>query len=281
MIKKLDTFHYILILLLVGTLVYFNFKEENYNNTDVPKDHYEYLMAKFKADSLFLSQNYAEARAEYVRVDSIYPYRLNLPAIQLLIDEKQKSEPENLTINQPIAGKTNSENSAKSTLKTPPASKSVSYKNTNQTNINPDSSTTDDFQHVGEIVKGVLHLINYDGAQIDYIGEVQNGKANGFGFAVFEHKGFYEGEWADNMRNGKGVYSWQNGEIYDGYYVNGKRNGYGEYTFLTGDVYKGYWKDNLRHGEGILYNKKGKVVSNGPWVQDEPVLQKRVKKKKK
>lgn len=83
------------------------------------------------------------------------------------------------------------------------------------------------------------------------------------------------------MRNGKGIYSWQNGDIYQGQYVNGKRTGYGIYTFETGEVYKGNWKDNFRHGEGTLYNKKGKVVSNGPWVQDEPVLKKRVKKKKK
>ncbi len=161
-----------------------------------------------------------------------------------------------------------------STSKTPPLDPSISQAPTLSYLENKE------LHEVTQIVKGILQITNFDGAEIDYIGEVKEGKAHGFGFAIFEKKGFYEGEWVNNRRNGEGIYYWKNGDIYEGHYLAGFRTGYGIYTFATGDIYKGNWKDNFRHGEGVLYNKRGKIVSSGPWIQDEPILKKRTKKKR-
>ena len=138
-----------------------------------------------------------------------------------------------------------------------------------------------DLHKVTDIVQGVLKFTNFEGAEVNYIGEIKEKQANGFGFAIFEKKGFYEGEWADNKRNGKGVYYWQNGDQYEGEYVNGHREGYGVYTFATGEAYLGYWKDDLRNGEGTLTDKNGTVVSKNLWKEDKPVPNRKSKKKKK
>ena len=209
MTKKLDALHYILILGLIGVLglfLYSRSRTSYLKNTG--KDNYAFLIAKFKADSLFLSQNYDEALNEYKRLDSIYPYRLNLPAMQVLINE-MKSNESSITIDH-------TEHSSRIEQEKSHLKKSETSHTPPEVNDNEKSPENSNFaktsndknlQQVDEIVKGVLHLINYDGAEIDYIGEVKNGKASGFGFAIFEHKGFYEGEWDENMRNGKGLYS--------------------------------------------------------------------------
>lgn len=270
--KKLDVLHYALIALLIGSLVYLGMDKSESETSNIPEDNYAFLMAKYKADSLFIAKEYDASLEEYEYVDSLFPRRVNFIAMQVLINQMKNNQPSNTEDSNQKLEKPNNlnqstANSTKKETASSPVSDSISI-----VNFPKEKSTN--------LEQGALHFNNHDGAQIDYIGEIKNGKANGYGFAIFEKRGFYEGYWLNNKRNGEGVYSWQNGDSYEGDYVDGKRTGYGVYTFVTGDVYKGEWKNNLRHGEGILYNKKGKVVSSGPWVEDQPIMKKRVKKKK-
>ncbi|WP_052444832.1 MORN repeat-containing protein [Flammeovirga sp. OC4] len=115
-----------------------------------------------------------------------------------------------------------------------------------------------------------LEIVNHDGAEIKYIGEVLDGKANGFGYAVFEKKGFYEGYWENNSRNGQGQYTWENGDRYEGNFKNGTREGFGVYYFESGERYEGFWSGNLREGFGVIFDKEDKKIFEGIWKKDKP-----------
>nr|WP_319397981.1 hypothetical protein [uncultured Carboxylicivirga sp.] len=108
------------------------------------------------------------------------------------------------------------------------------------------------------------------GVSIKYLGEVKSGKAHGFGYAIFDNKGFYEGNWKNSLRNGQGKYSWQNGDVYEGEYSNDLRNGFGIYQFKSGEQYIGDWRNDLRHGKGVLLDKDTKVLFDGKWENDKP-----------
>lgn len=117
--------------------------------------------------------------------------------------------------------------------------------------------------------KEILTLVSSKGIKIQYVGEVQNGMANGYGEGIFGTGSIYKGYWKDNLRHGIGVFSWEDKEFYEGSFVNGKREGYGEYHWKNGEVYKGYWKNDMRHGKGSLYKKNGKLKKEGIWENDE------------
>ncbi len=103
---------------------------------------------------------------------------------------------------------------------------------------------------------------------LHYVGAVSDGKANGYGVAVFDTGGRYEGEWVNNLRQGKGAFYWTDGQYYHGDYKNDLREGTGTYFWPNGEKYIGQWKKDKRHGEGIFYNKKGKTVK-GVWKKDK------------
>lgn len=116
-----------------------------------------------------------------------------------------------------------------------------------------------------------LTIRNADGVTIRYIGEIKDDKAHGIGYAIFDSKSFYEGQWENSFRSGKGKYYWPNGDRYDGAYANDLRNGQGTYHFSSGEQYIGHWKDDLRHGSGVLLCKDGKVLFEGMWKDNEPI----------
>ncbi len=111
--------------------------------------------------------------------------------------------------------------------------------------------------------------------QSEYRGDLQNGKANGWGKVSYADGGSYEGEWRDNLFNGqgtlitpdgskykggfkdnmyfgKGVYTWPGGERYEGDYRYNKRNGEGTFTWPGGIKYTGEWLDNQAQGYGSI-----------------------------
>ncbi|SNR14381.1 MORN repeat-containing protein [Tenacibaculum jejuense] len=106
---------------------------------------------------------------------------------------------------------------------------------------------------------------------IHYVGEINNKKANGYGIAIFDTGGRYEGNWKNNNREGKGIFHWADGEYYEGDYKNDLRNGSGTYFWTNGKKYTGGWKDDERQGKGIYYNKKGKTLAKGIWKKDKLV----------
>jgi len=111
--------------------------------------------------------------------------------------------------------------------------------------------------------------------QSEYRGDLQNGKANGWGKVSYSDGGSYEGEWRDNLFNGqgtlitpdgskykggfkdnmyfgKGVYTWPGGERYEGDYRYNKRNGEGTFIWPGGIKYSGEWLDNQAQGYGSI-----------------------------
>jgi hypothetical protein len=111
------------------------------------------------------------------------------------------------------------------------------------------------------------------GNEVYYVGDIKNGKANGRGVALLSSGSRYLGEWQNNMKHGIGEFHWPDGAWYEGEYENDKRSGRGTYHFPDGSVFVGHWEDDVREGEGIFYDKKGGVVAQGVWEDDELVEQ--------
>ena len=114
-----------------------------------------------------------------------------------------------------------------------------------------------------------LTFTNSKGSQMHYVGQVKNGKANGYGVALLNTGSRYEGHWKDNMRHGEGTYYWSDGQYYVGQYLNDKRNGQGTYFWPNGEKYAGQWEDDERDGKGVFYGKDGKIVADGTWEDDK------------
>lgn len=109
------------------------------------------------------------------------------------------------------------------------------------------------------------------GNHIHYVGEVQDGKANGRGIAILNTGSRYEGQWKNNMRHGDGTFYWPDGEYYVGNYQNDIRNGRGTYYWPSGEKYIGEWHNDKRNGEGVFYGEDGEVIARGIWKNDELV----------
>lgn len=109
------------------------------------------------------------------------------------------------------------------------------------------------------------------GNQMHYVGQVRNGKANGYGIALLDTGSRYEGEWSNNQRHGEGTFYWPDGEYYVGSYVNAQRSGYGTYYWPNGEKYSGNWKDDKRNGEGEFYSANGEILTSGFWENDKLV----------
>ena len=63
---------------------------------------------------------------------------------------------------------------------------------------------------------------------------------------------------------------YKNGDIeYDGNFLEGKFDGEGKYVYENGDYYIGHFKNGLCHGKGKEYDKNGKLLSEGLWINDE------------
>lgn len=116
---------------------------------------------------------------------------------------------------------------------------------------------------------GYLALESEQGNTIYYVGDVLRGRAHGRGVAIYSTGSRYVGQWRDNERHGHGEFFWTDGAHYAGDYRHNHRDGRGTYHFPGGEVYDGEWAEDARNGSGVLYDKKGKVVVRGEWVDDE------------
>ncbi len=117
----------------------------------------------------------------------------------------------------------------------------------------------------------VISFPGVKGSTIHYMGEVENGKANGGGIGIWTTGSVYRGEWKDNLRHGKGTFEWADGERYEGDYVEGRREGDGVYYWPSGERYEGQWKNDRRTGSGILYDLDGNIRYDGMWKDDKPL----------
>jgi len=116
-----------------------------------------------------------------------------------------------------------------------------------------------------------LKFKNTKGSIMHYVGQVKNGKANGFGIALLNTGSRYEGQWKNNQRHGEGTYHWPDGEYYVGSYTGDKRDGYGTYYWPNGEKYSGEWHEDKRNGSGKFFGTDGAIVTKGEWQNDKLV----------
>ncbi|MBB6462610.1 MORN repeat-containing protein [Flammeovirga kamogawensis] len=247
------------------------------------------LALRVKADSFLLADDYEKALRLFKSIDSMYSttdytnyaldYIDNKKVPYEMVNELEKRYYSKQRYISSLKRKQVNLNDSINRLK-----KNYQILETNQEELQ-----TDLYHSEGEIIslkhelvvkdKAIdkLHFINQDNAEIDYIGEVANDMANGFGYAIFEKKGFYEGYWKNNKRYGEGTYSWVNGDRFEGNFKKGIRDGFGVYYFNSGEKYEGFWSDNLREGFGVIFDKKGEVVFEGIWEKDKPKKKKLAK----
>lgn len=109
------------------------------------------------------------------------------------------------------------------------------------------------------------------GNQMHYVGQVKNGKANGYGIALLDTGSRYEGQWQDNQRQGEGTFYWPDGEYYIGEYAYDRRSGFGTYYWPNGEKYAGEWKEDKRSGSGQFFGTDGDVIADGEWNDDKLV----------
>ncbi len=96
------------------------------------------------------------------------------------------------------------------------------------------------------------------GTSITYTGEINNGKPNGFGVAVYDKNATairYVGDFVDGVMSGKGTMTFKNGAFLSGDWKNGKMNGKGVNVNSEGTFYQGGMKDGVRSGYGWLVLK--------------------------
>lgn len=118
---------------------------------------------------------------------------------------------------------------------------------------------------------GRLVFKNQRGTEINYFGEIRDGKAHGQGIGIHKTGSVYDGEWQNNRKHGKGTYKWPEGEIYEGDFVNDTRDGEGNYYWPNGNRYMGAWKNDRRTGYGELYDSDNTILLRGIWKDDELV----------
>jgi hypothetical protein len=123
----------------------------------------------------------------------------------------------------------------------------------------------------GDGPQRLLRFTGDAGATITYVGDVRDGKAHGYGHALWSTGTSYEGTWADGKRSGFGTQRYADDERFEGQFVDDKRTGEGTYFYRSGQRWVGPWQDNLRHGTGTLYEADGRVRVKGVWERDKLV----------
>lgn len=109
-----------------------------------------------------------------------------------------------------------------------------------------------------------------------YIGEIANGKADGYGRMIYHNGNVYLGEWVSNCQTGQGAKSTANGyEV--GNFVNGLKNGKCVVTekASNGDSYNnkyyiGDYSNDVRSGHGKLISKNGSYIYYGNFANGAP-----------
>jgi hypothetical protein len=239
-----------------------------------------YYQFRSTGDSLFIEGNYDAAMAYYQKADSIVQQK-GYNDSRLEIAAQIKKREENFRILEDALNKAKLDIRAYKHLK-------------KNEEVLKDSLLTNSYRQIKQLVQvnknlqdslvkarnemqkaltsvGKIVIEGYNGSKIYYAGDVQNGKAQGFGFGLYNTGGIYEGEWKNNLRHGKGKYTWKDGNVYEGEFYGDKRQGKGIYFFATGEKYVGEWMDNKRSGKGVLFGKEEEVIFNGQWENDEPI----------
>ena len=94
-----------------------------------------------------------------------------------------------------------------------------------------------------------------------YIGQIKNGKKNGYGTLKVPNDCTYRGYFNDDKYEGYGTIECNNGCRYTGEFKNGKKNGYGTLKVPKRYTYHGYFNDDKYEGYGTIeYNDGCKYI---------------------
>ena len=107
-----------------------------------------------------------------------------------------------------------------------------------------------------------------------YIGEIADGKADGYGRMTYSNGDVYLGEWVSNCQTGQGAKSTANG-LAVGTFVNGLKNGKFVAVENRGDTYNnryyvGNYSNDVRSGHGTLITKNGAYIYYGNFSGGSP-----------
>jgi antitoxin component YwqK of YwqJK toxin-antitoxin module len=106
--------------------------------------------------------------------------------------------------------------------------------------------------------KGILHgLIDSDGDEYDYIGDLLDNKPDGNGIATFKNGDRYAGYFKSGKRDGTGTYIWADGDRYEGEWKDDLKDGIGTFTQADGNLYEGEWQKGVAAGKGIMILSSG------------------------
>ena len=119
--------------------------------------------------------------------------------------------------------------------------------------------------------RAYLRFTDKKGANVYYVGDIQDGKAHGNGIGIYSTGNRYEGQWENNQRHGEGTFYWSDGEHYEGSYHHDKRQGQGKYYWPNGEMFSGQWENDKRNGPGIFFGKDGETVATGTWEDNKLV----------
>lgn len=272
--KPTRTVFFSLLILTISSTIYFAVKSSRLNKElnsvlvnqeeikEEPQDHYQLM----KIDSMLLTSSYINSYEESLKVKRenkmTVPLRIALVE-QLLKDDENKTERKTITTRE------------RDSLATPKINVVAELKETDSLNFALKKAKVQlarmrqqlKQKSYGEYLK----FKNPKGSQMHYVGQIKNGKANGYGIALLNTGGRYQGEWKDNHRHGEGTYHWPDGEYYVGTYTNDKRNGFGTYYWPNGEKYAGQWREDKRNGSGKFYGTNGDIVTSGEWKNDKLV----------
>ena len=98
-----------------------------------------------------------------------------------------------------------------------------------------------------------------------YIGEIKNGKKEGYGILFNCYGEIYEGSFKDDKKNGYGKFKKISGE-YEGNFENDKKHGIGVQKTID-YIYKGQFKEDIKHGYGEL--EFGNCLFEGEFKNDQ------------
>lgn len=95
-----------------------------------------------------------------------------------------------------------------------------------------------------------------DGIECTYVGQVKNGKADGWGMAFYPTSSLalkYYGQFYEGLFSGKGVLFFRNGEFHSGKWLKGRLYGKCAVRFPNEFLYVGDMKGELRNGPGTYF----------------------------
>ena len=98
-----------------------------------------------------------------------------------------------------------------------------------------------------------ISIINFSEGD-KYVGEIKNGKSEGYGIDYYLNGDQYEGDFKNNLYEGYGVFNYLNLDRYEGEFKNGKAEGLGVFYNSNGTKYEGEFKNGIKDGYGIEYH---------------------------